>query len=145
MILCFHAGNFMVKYLQISSDGVVEMKDKKEVIAYCLTHKNVYEDYPFRDTSWAVIRHQENTKVFAWIFEREGQSWVNVKADPEWRDLWRAAYPSVLPAYHLNKKYWNSIILDGTVPDKEIKRMIDESYDLTLAKKERKIPDAPIR
>lgn len=107
------------------------MKKRKEVIDYCLTYVNVYEDYPFHDPNWCVIRHKENKKVFAWIFDKDGHVWVNVKADPEWRDFWRQVYESVLPAYHLNKKHWNSIILDGTVPEKDIKRMIGESYDLT--------------
>lgn len=107
------------------------MKKRKEVIDYCLTYKNVHEDYPFHDPNWCVIRHKDNKKVFAWIFDKDGHVWVNVKADPEWRDFWRQAYASVLPAYHLNKEHWNSIILDGTVPEKDIKRMIGESYELT--------------
>ena len=49
--------------------------------------------------------------------------WVNVKVDPQWRDFWRSAYPAVLPGYHQNKEHWNSVRLDGTVPDKEIKRI----------------------
>ena len=112
------------------------MTERKDVISHCLTYKSVYEDYPFRDKNWCVIRHRENQKVFAWIFDREGDVWVNVKCDPQWRDFWRTAYDSVVPAYHLNKAHWNSIILDGTIPEKEIRRMIGESYDLT--KKERK-------
>ena len=59
--------------------------------------------------------------------------------DPEWREFWRRAFASVVPAYHMNKTHWNSIILDGSVPDKDIKRMIGESYDLTKGKK--KQPD----
>ena len=55
---------------------------------------------------------------------------MNVKVDPEWRDFWRNTYSSVIPAYHQNKEHWNSIILDGTIPDTDIKRMIAESYDL---------------
>ena len=107
------------------------MTKRKEVISYCLTYKNVYEDYPFHDPNWCVIRHKDTRKVFAWIFEREGHIWINVKSSPEWAEVWRQTYSSVLPAYHLNKKHWNSIILDGTVPDEEICRMIGESYDLT--------------
>ena len=61
--------------------------------------------------------------------------WVNVKVDPEWRDFWRNTYSSVIPAYHQNKEHWNSIILDGTIPDTDIKRMIAESYDLICKKK----------
>ena len=98
----------------------------------------MYEDEPFGDPNWTVIRHKENRKVFAWIFEREGHTWVNVKVDPEWREVRRNAYASVLPAYHMNKEHWSSVILDGTVPEKEIRRMIEESYDLTKPKKKRK-------
>ena len=110
------------------------MTEKKEVAAYCLSLKDSYEDYPFHDPKWCVIRHKANRKVFAWIFEREGHVWINVKCNPEWRDFWRDAFASVVPAYHLNKKHWNSIILDESVPDKDIQRMIQESYDLTRGK-----------
>lgn len=107
------------------------MKEKKEAITYCLTYKDVYEDYPFHDPNWCVIRHKKNNKVFAWIFDKDGYVWINVKCDPEWRDFWRSAYDAVKPAYHLNKTHWNSIILDGTVSERDICRMIEESYDLT--------------
>ncbi len=107
------------------------MKRRDEVIEYCLSFKNTYEDYPFHDSNWTVMRHRNNRKTFALIYERNGCIWVNVKCDLEWRDLWRNTFLSVVPAYHMNKKYWNSIILDGTVPETDIKRMIAESYDLT--------------
>ena len=97
------------------------MTDRKEAIAYCLTLKDTYEDYPFHDPNWCVIRHKKNRRVFAWIFDREDHVWINVKCDPQWRDFWRQTYPSVLPAYHLNKEHWNSIILDETVPEEEIR------------------------
>lgn len=111
------------------------MQERREAIDYCLTYENVYEDYPFHDPNWCVIRHKRNNKVFAWIFDKDGHVWVNVKCDPEWREFWRSAFESVIPAYHLNKKWWNSIILDGTVPRRDIERMIGESYDLTKGKK----------
>lgn len=111
------------------------MRTRTDIIAYCLTYKEVYEDYPFQNKNWCVIRHNKNKKVFAWIFDKDGNVWINLKCDTEWRDLWRDTYESVLPAYHLNKEYWNSVILDGTVPEQEIKRMIGESYDLTKGKK----------
>lgn len=105
---------------------------REDVIKHCLKYKNVYEDYSFHDPNWCVIRHKENRRVFTWIFDRNEYVWINVKCDPEWRDFWRETFESVIPAYHLNKKYWNSIILDGSIPDKDIERMIGESYDLTL-------------
>lgn len=107
------------------------MKTREEAVRYCLSLKDAYEDHPFRDTNWTLIRHQSNRKVFAWIFEREGCMWINVKCGTQWRDFWRDAFASVIPAYHLNKEHWNSIILDGTVPEEDIRRMIGESYELT--------------
>jgi O-6-methylguanine DNA methyltransferase len=65
-----------------------------------------------------------------------------VKADPEWRDFWRSAYASVLPGWHQNKEHWNTIILDGTIPDEEIKRMISESYDLVTDSPAKRIYEA---
>ena len=103
---------------------------KEEVLACCLALKNTSSDQPFHDPGWTVARRRESRKIFAVIFERDGRIWVNVKVDPEWRDFWRNAFPSVVPAYHMNKEHWNSIILDGTVPDEDIRRVIGESYDL---------------
>jgi len=114
------------------------MQERTEAIVFCLTLQNVFEDYPFHDPNWTVMRHQSNHKVFAWIFEKDDNIWINVKCAPEWRDLWRSTYESVLPGWHLNKEHWNSIVLDGTVPDGEIKRMIEESYDLTKPKKKKR-------
>lgn len=111
------------------------MTTKQEAIAFCLTMTEVYEDYPFHDDNWCVMRHKKNRKVFAWIFDKDGHVWINVKCDPEWREFWRSAFASVIPAYHLNKEHWNSIILDGTIPDADIGRMICESYDLTKPKR----------
>lgn len=114
------------------------MRTRKEVISFCKSLGQVYEDYPFKDSNWTLMRHEVNKKTFAFIFERDGYIWVNVKCNPEWILVWRETYDSVMPAYHLNKKHWNSIILDGTVPDGEIKRMIGESFDLVSANIRRK-------
>ncbi|WP_310603216.1 MmcQ/YjbR family DNA-binding protein [Anaerosporobacter sp.] len=115
------------------------MTERTEAIAFCSKLDNVYEDYPFSDSNWTVMRHKENKKIFAWIFERENHIWINVKCDLEWRDFWRRTFESVIPAFHLNKEHWNSIILDGTVPDADVERMIIESYDLTKGKKKKKV------
>lgn len=106
------------------------MTTREEALACCLALENTASDQPFRDPGWTAVRRRENRKIFALIFERNGQIWINVKVDPEWRDFWRSAFPAVVPAYHMNKEHWNSIILDGSVPEKDIRRMIGESYDL---------------
>lgn len=110
------------------------MTKREEATAFCLSFQGVYEDYPFSDKNWCVIRHRKNKKVFAWIFERHDKMWINVKCHPQWRDFWRSAFDSVIPAYHLNKEHWNSIILDGSVPDEDIAKMVRESYELTKPK-----------
>lgn len=111
------------------------MFTRQEVVLFCKTFPDVYEDYPLSDTNWTCMRIKKNHKVFAWIFERQGSIWVNVKCDPQWADFWRNTYESVIPAYHLNKKHWNSLILDGKIPEKEVQRMIAESYDLCVKSK----------
>ena len=114
------------------------MKTRTEAIAFCMKQTETYEDMPFHDSNWSLIRHKGNKKVFAWIFEKDGDIWINIKCDQEWRDFWRSAYKSVVPGYHMNKDHWNSIILDGTVKENDIKRMIKESYDLTKPKRKKK-------
>ena len=106
------------------------MITRQEVIQYCLTFPEVFEDYPFHDEKWTCMRIRTSRRIFAWIYEREGNIWVNVKCDPQWRDFWQKTYEAVITGYHMNKKHWNSIILDGTIPENDIRRMIAESYDL---------------
>ena len=79
------------------------MTTREEVLACCLALKNTASDQPFRDPGWTAVRRRESRKIFALIFERNGQIWINVKVDPEWRDFWRSAFPAVVPAYHMNK------------------------------------------
>lgn len=109
------------------------MRTREEVTAYCQTFPDAYVDYPFHDDNWAVMRCRRNKKCFVFLCDREGAVWVSVKCNPEWITFWREAFDSVIPGFHLNKKYWNTIILDGTVPEEDVKRMIGESYDLVSA------------
>lgn len=76
------------------------------------------------------MRYRENKKAFLWTYEREGFVNLNVKVDPGKAFFWRNIYESVIPGYHQNKEHWNTIILDGSIPDLDIKCMIAESYDL---------------
>lgn len=111
------------------------MRERKEVIDFCLTLADSYEDYPFHDMNWTVMRHRENRKIFVSICKHLGKIWVNVKCDPNLMYMWRSSYDAVVPAYHMNKEHWNSIILDGTVPRDDIQNMIYDSYMLTKPKK----------
>ena len=111
------------------------MQTRSEAIRACLSLPDAYEDYPFDDGNWSCMRHRSNKKIFALIFEREGRIWVSVKNRPDWGDFWRGEFASVVPAYHMNKLHWSSIILDGSVPEDVIERMLRDSYDLTAPKR----------
>jgi len=106
------------------------MRTRQEACLYGLSFPDTYKDTPFRDTNWELIRYKGNKKAFLWIYERNGCINLNVKADPAKALFWRDIYKSVIPGYHQNKEHWNTIILDGSIPDKDIKIMIAESYDL---------------
>ena len=107
------------------------MRTRQEVIDFCLSLNDTYEDYPFHDFNWTIMRHKGNQKMFAAIYEHLDNIWVNVKCDPNLTYMWRSTYDAVVPAYHMNKWHWNSIILDGSIPTDDIKNMIDDSFDLT--------------
>ena len=106
------------------------MTTREEAIAYGLTFPDTYMEMPFKDTNWQLIRVKESKKAFLWVYEREGYINLNVKVSPEWRDFWRKAFKSVIAGWHQNKEHGNTIILDGSVPEKYIKTMIAESYAL---------------
>ena len=106
------------------------MKTKEEAIAFGLSFPDSYIDRPFRTAGWELIRFRENKKAFLLIYEKNGFVNLNVKVHLEWRDFWRRVYPAVQPAYHQNKEHWNTIILDGSIPEEELRRMISESYAL---------------
>lgn len=82
---------------------------------------NTYQEAPFHDPNWQLIRVKDSKKVFLWTYERNGFINLNVKVSPAWRDFWRDAFPSVIPGWHQNKDNWNTIILDGSIPDDAIK------------------------
>ena len=67
---------------------------------------------------------------------------LNVKVDPEWRDYWRDAFASVVPGWHQNREHWNTIILDGSVPDDAVREMIAKSYRLVTDSPSKRIYEA---
>ena len=118
------------------------MITREEALEFGLSFQNTYEERPFHDQTWQLVRVKESKKAFLWIYERNGYVNLNVKADPEWRDFWRSTYEAVIAGYHQNKEHWNTIVLDGTIPDKDIKRMISESYELITYSPTKRIYEA---
>ena len=118
------------------------MKAREEAINYGLSFPDTYMEAPFHDPNWQLIRVSGSKKAFLWIYERNGYINLNVKVRPEWRDFWRDAYEAVTAGYHQSKEHWNTVILDGTIPDEVVKQMIAESYDLITDSPAKRIYEA---
>lgn len=73
------------------------MKTREEALTYGLSFPDTYQDAPFRDANWQLVRVKKSKKVFLWTYEREGLLCLNVKVTPESRDFWRGIYDSVVP------------------------------------------------
>ncbi len=93
------------------------------------------KEFPFGDD---VAVFKVKNKMFALYGFEEGTIRLNLKSDPNDAIAYREIYECVIPGYHMNKKHWNTIILDGTMKKEILKEMIDESYDLVVSKLTRK-------
>jgi predicted DNA-binding protein (MmcQ/YjbR family) len=71
-------------------------------------------------------------KMFALISENEYPLRINLKCDPDDALALRAGYPAIIPGYHMNKRHWNTLVLDGSLPDELVAELIDHSYILVV-------------
>lgn len=106
------------------------MRTREQALEYGLSFPDTYLDAPFHDNNWQLVRFSGNDRAFLWTYEKDGFINLNVKVEPDKAWFWRDAYRSVIPGYHQNKEHWNTIILDGSIPEKDIKLMIRDSYAL---------------
>jgi len=97
---------------------------------YCISKKGATESFPFGEDT-LVFKTKE--KIFA-LVNLDGDLSINLKCDPALAIELRERYSSVTPGYHMNKKHWNTVMLNGSVPDKEVFSWIDHSYDLITGK-----------
>jgi len=96
---------------------------------YCLSKPAATEDTPFGPGN---IVFKVGGKMFALAALDEVPPAVNLKCDPDLALELRDRYAQVRPGYHMNKKHWNMVELDGVIPEKEIREMVDHSYDLVV-------------
>ena len=101
------------------------------VIAACAAKPGAVEDYPFGDDV-AVFKVAD--RMFALIALGGEPSSVSLKCDPGLAAGLRDRYAAITPGYHLNKRHWNTVTLDGSVPSSEVVELIDHSYDLVVAR-----------
>lgn len=116
--------------------------NRKEILDFGLSFPDTYQEAPFHDQNWQLVRIKGSRKAFLWTYEKDGMLHLNVKPDPAWRDFWRDTYAAVIPGYHQSKDHWNTIILDGSIPDEDVKRMITESYEIVSYSPTKKIYEA---
>ena len=98
----------------------------------CASYAGAEETYPFGE---GTAVYKVGGKMFALVPLDPEPPTVSLKCEPEWSEVLRNAYAAVRPGYHLNKRHWNTIILDGTIGDDEIVELIQHSYELVTARR----------
>jgi len=115
--------------------------------AYLLSKSETSLYYPFGDDvkvfrvknkMFATIAHGSTAKSAKTNDEAKTHYWMNLKCDPDEAVMLRDIFSSIIPGYHMNKSSWNSVILDGSIPQGEIERMMDNSYLLVVSKMTKK-------
>lgn len=110
--------------------GEVDRLTADAIRSYCLRKKGqITEGFPFGED---VLVFKVHGKVFLLLMLDAHPLTMNLKCDPELAIELRERYESVRPGYHMNKKHWNTITMDGSIPPAEIRKMIDHSYELIV-------------
>lgn len=100
-----------------------------DILAYSLQKKGALEDYPFGPSPLVI---KVGGKIFAFFMKGEKALHISLKCDPVIAANLREQHEAVRPGYHLNKKHWNTVVLDGSLPQSDIQAMVDHSYDLVV-------------
>lgn len=103
-----------------------------ELRTYCLGLNGAGEEWPFQGSP-GVSTFKVGGKIFAISALDDSPLTVSLKCEPELAVQLRNAHPAVTPGYHLNKRHWNTVTLDGTLPDRMVRDLIEDSYDLVVA------------
>lgn len=102
----------------------------EELRDYCIAKPGVTEEFPFDETT---LVFKVMGKMF--VFTNLDGDWkLNLKCDPEWAMELREMYPAVQPGYYMNKKLWNSVVMDGSLQSKLVLEMVDHSYQQVINK-----------
>ena len=110
---------------------------RDDVLHLCTAKPGAVEDYPFGD---GVAVFKVGGRMFALVPLSGTPPSVNLKCDPELALELRARHPAVRPGYHQNKRHWNTVDLDGSLDDDEIRWLVDHSYELVSRGPRRRSP-----
>ncbi len=111
------------------------MMTRDDIKAYMMGKKATEETFPFGEQ---VSVFKVLGKMYALLPVDDEQLNVSLKCEPDFAEVLRDTYEAIQPGYHLNKRHWNTVIIDGSIPVNEIEEMIDESYRLVVAKMTKK-------
>ena len=104
--------------------------DRHELRTMCLAFPGAVEEFPFGDE---VSVFKVGAKMFA-VSHLDGDPLqVSLKCDPDFAVQLRAGYPAIVAGYHLNKRHWNTVTLDGSLPDEMVTDLLADSYELVVA------------
>ena len=108
------------------------MIKREKIINYIKEKYDANPEYLWEDTpDAAIFRHKNNRKWFALIMKVKDEEYINVKTNPDYSDLLRNTYDYIIPAYHMNKEHWNTVIISKKVNETLLYELIDQSYELT--------------
>jgi predicted DNA-binding protein (MmcQ/YjbR family) len=103
----------------------------QELRTFCLSFNAAVEDFPF-NPEISVFKVQDKMFALSWMDDRPLK--VNLKCDPEDAVRLRGEYEGlIIPGYHMNKRHWNTVTVDGELPDRLVRELIEDSYDLVVA------------
>ena len=106
----------------------------EEIRTYSISKPGVDEGFPFGEET---LVFKVNGKIFLLVGLADQPLQFNVKCDPERAIELREQYECIIPGYHMNKKHWNTVIIDNTLSKKQLKELIDHSYELVLKPKKK--------
>jgi len=102
---------------------------------YLLAKPGAVEDFPFDPVTLAA---KVGGRIFALVGTDADPLWLNLKCEPEKAEALREIFPAVAPGYHMNKRHWNTLTLDGSMDDTDVFAMIDDSYALVARKRSKR-------
>ena len=106
-----------------------KITDYTAIEKYILSKEGSYKDFPFGPEA---VVYKVCNKMFALMHHDNGIPRLNLKCDPDDAEVLRSIFDAVKPGYHMNKRHWNSVYLDGSISEGAICQMIDDSYDLVV-------------
>jgi predicted DNA-binding protein (MmcQ/YjbR family) len=104
-----------------------------EILAFCAGRMAAVDDHPWGDSPTVFKIGDLNGPMFAIVSTEASPPVISLKCDPDLAEALRRAHPAVAPGYHLSKRHWNTVTVDGSITDDELRSMVDHSWEQVVA------------